>query len=166
MPTTTLTEDITILLAEIETVEGAFTGRTDPLMTAYDADTKLQEACKKYLAATADTSGTNESTIATTQTPQSDHESHIIVNHTIMAECHGIEHKANANTLAKAYNHCHRAMTDGTEVTEASEDKSSTGTKVVIEVANKEQAAHVVEALSVAEEELVLGFPFNCAIVE
>jgi hypothetical protein len=37
---------------------------------------------------------------------------------------------------------------------------------VIIKVENKEQAEHVIEALSVAEEDGVLDFPFNCAIEE
>ena len=34
--------------------------------------------------------------------------------------------------------------------------------QVIITVENKEQAEHVMETLSVAEEDGVLDFPFNC----
>ena len=49
---TTLTEDINTFLAEIETVEGAFSGRTDPLIKKDMADKLINAACHKYLKST------------------------------------------------------------------------------------------------------------------
>jgi hypothetical protein len=54
--------------------------------------------------------------------------------------------------------------TTATTATTAPTEAQDSSVKLTITVENKEQADHILEALSVAEEEGVLDFPFNSAI--